>query len=107
MTKWAQFRGSRTSWGINVLGSFCVEIEATDGTKGFATGFGGPPACWLTEQHFNRFLIGAGMDYFFCLIFEPCFSQNLCKQILVTPTISLRKCTAPQCSTAARVCPSP
>ncbi|KAJ5872544.1 Mandelate racemase/muconate lactonizing enzyme C-terminal [Penicillium soppii] len=59
MTKWAQFRGSRTSWGINVLGSFCVEIEATDGTKGFATGFGGPPACWLTEQHFNRFLIGA------------------------------------------------
>ncbi|KAJ5327753.1 Mandelate racemase/muconate lactonizing enzyme [Penicillium brevicompactum] len=59
MTKWAQFRGSRTSWGINVLGSFCVEIEATDGTKGFATGFGGPPACWLTQQHFNRFLIGA------------------------------------------------
>lgn len=61
MTKWAQFRGSRTSWGINVLGSFCVEIEATDGTKGFATGFGGPPACWLTQQHFNRFLVGAGM----------------------------------------------
>ncbi|KGO77461.1 Mandelate racemase/muconate lactonizing enzyme, C-terminal [Penicillium italicum] len=59
MTKWAQFRGSRTSWGINVLGSFCVEIEATDGTKGFATGFGGPPACWLTQQHFNRFLVGA------------------------------------------------
>ena len=62
MTKWAQYRGSRTSWGINVLGSFCVEIEATDGTKGFATGFGGPPACWLVHQHFERFLIGAGMD---------------------------------------------
>lgn len=61
MTKWAEYRGSRTSWGINVLGSFCVEIEATDGTKGFATGFGGPPACWLTHQHFERFLIGAGM----------------------------------------------
>ncbi|PIG84863.1 L-rhamnonate dehydratase [Aspergillus arachidicola] len=59
MTKWAQYRGSRTSWGINVLGSFCVEIEATDGTKGFATGFGGPPACWLVHQHFERFLIGA------------------------------------------------
>ncbi|CAI7678868.1 unnamed protein product [Penicillium pancosmium] len=59
MTKWAEYRGSRTSWGINVLGSFCVEIEATDGTKGFATGFGGPPACWLTHQHFERFLIGA------------------------------------------------
>jgi L-rhamnonate dehydratase len=61
MTKWAEYRGSRTSWGINVLGSFCVEIEATDGTKGFATGFGGPPACWLVHQHFERFLIGAGM----------------------------------------------
>lgn len=60
MTKWAQYRGSRTSWGINVLGSFCVEIEATDGTKGFATGFGGPPACWLVHQHFERFLTGAG-----------------------------------------------
>ncbi|KAJ5677291.1 enolase C-terminal domain-like protein [Penicillium maclennaniae] len=58
MSKWPQYRGSRTSWGINVLGSFCVEIEATDGTKGFATGFGGPPACWLTHQHFERFLIG-------------------------------------------------
>jgi len=46
--------------GINVLGSFCVELEATDGTKGFATGFGGPPACWLVAEHFKRFLIGAG-----------------------------------------------
>lgn len=62
MTKWAQYRGSRTSWGINVLGSFCVEVEATDGTKGFATGFGGPPACWLVHQHFERFLIGEGTE---------------------------------------------
>jgi L-alanine-DL-glutamate epimerase-like enolase superfamily enzyme len=59
MSKWEQYRKSRTSWGINVLGSFCVEIEASDGTKGFATGFGGPPACWLVQQHFERFLIGA------------------------------------------------
>lgn len=62
MTRWAQYRGSRTSWGINVLGSFCVEVEATDGTKGFATGFGGPPACWLVQQHFERFLLGAGTN---------------------------------------------
>lgn len=60
MSRWEQYRGSRTSWGINVLGSFCVEIEATDGTKGFATGFGGPPACWLVAQHFERFLLGEG-----------------------------------------------
>ena len=43
-----------------MLGSFCIEIEASDGTKGFATGFGGPPACWLAQAHFERFLIGAG-----------------------------------------------
>lgn len=60
MSQYEQYRKTRTSWGINVLGSFCVELEATDGTKGFATGFGGPPACWLAQQHFERFLIGAG-----------------------------------------------
>ncbi|KAK7718844.1 hypothetical protein SLS57_005954 [Botryosphaeria dothidea] len=59
MSGYEQYRTSRTSWGINVLGSFCVEIEASDGTKGFATGFGGPPACWLVAEHFERFLIGA------------------------------------------------
>lgn len=60
MSGYEKYRKSRTSFGINVLGSFCVEIEATDGTKGFATGFGGPPACWLVHEHFERFLIGAG-----------------------------------------------
>jgi L-rhamnonate dehydratase len=58
-SRWEQFRSSRTSWGINVLGSFFVEIEASDGTVGFATGFGGPPACWLVHQHFERFLMGS------------------------------------------------
>jgi len=62
MSHYPQYRKSRTDFGINVLGSFCVEIEATDGSKGFATGFGGPPACWLTAEHFRRFLIGAGMQ---------------------------------------------
>ncbi|KAJ6534565.1 enolase C-terminal domain-like protein [Mycena sp. CBHHK59/15] len=47
MSKYEEYRATRASWGINVLGSFCVEIEATDGTTGFATGFGGPPACWI------------------------------------------------------------
>ncbi|KAL8729664.1 MAG: hypothetical protein Q9166_004613 [cf. Caloplaca sp. 2 TL-2023] len=59
MSGWEKYRSSRTTWGINVLGSLCVEIEASNGVKGFATGFGGPPACWLVKQHFERFLIGA------------------------------------------------
>jgi hypothetical protein len=60
MSGYDKYRKSRTDFGINVLGSFCVEIESTDGKKGFATGFGGPPACWLVAEHFQRFLIGAG-----------------------------------------------
>ncbi|KAK7203060.1 enolase C-terminal domain-like protein [Myxozyma melibiosi] len=59
MSGYEEYRSSRVSWGINVLGSFCIEIEASDGTKGFATGFGGPPACWLVKHHFERFLLGA------------------------------------------------
>lgn len=70
MSGYEEYRKSRTSWGINVLGSFCVELEATDGTKGFATGFGGPPACWLVHEHFERFLIGAGkLNIFFSFLY--------------------------------------
>ena len=59
MSRYEQYKHSRTSWGINVLGSLCVEIEASDGTAGFATGFGGPPAAWIIHNHLERFLIGA------------------------------------------------
>lgn len=58
MSKYEEYRKSRVDWGINVLGSFCIEVVASDGTTGFATGFGGPPACWLVHQHMERFLIG-------------------------------------------------
>lgn len=56
MSKYAEYGKSRVSWGINVLGSFCAEIEATDGSTGFATGFGGPPSCWLVKSHFFKLL---------------------------------------------------
>jgi L-rhamnonate dehydratase len=58
MSPYAQYKASRTSWGIGVLGSIVVEIETADGHVGVATGFGGPPACWLIMQHFRRFLVG-------------------------------------------------
>lgn len=63
MSRWDKYKSSRTSWGVNVLGSLFVEIEATDGSVGFATGFGGVPACWLAHNHFERFIVGAGMDH--------------------------------------------
>lgn len=58
MSGYAGYRGSRTSWGINVLGSLVVEIETEGGAVGVATGFGGEPAGWLILNHFARFLKG-------------------------------------------------
>jgi L-rhamnonate dehydratase len=76
MSRFENYKKSRTSWGINVIGSFCVEIEAEDGTKGFATGFGGPPACWLVSQHLERFLIGADPRDF-NLIWDQMFRSTM------------------------------
>jgi L-alanine-DL-glutamate epimerase-like enolase superfamily enzyme len=59
MSLYPDYRKSRTSWGINVLGSIFLKLTASDGTVGFATGFGGPPACWLIEKHFSRFVVGS------------------------------------------------
>ncbi|OXV05078.1 hypothetical protein Egran_07154 [Elaphomyces granulatus] len=59
MSGYRDYKATRTSWGVNVLGSLVVEIEAEDGSIGVGTGFGGPPACWLINRHFSRFLIGA------------------------------------------------
>jgi L-rhamnonate dehydratase len=59
MSGYAPYKASRTSWGIGVLGSIVIEVETDDGQVGLSTGFGGPPACWLINHHFRRFLIGA------------------------------------------------
>jgi L-rhamnonate dehydratase len=58
MSGYPDYRDRRSSWGIGVLGSIVVEIEAADGTVGVATGFGGYPAAWLVANHFRRFLVG-------------------------------------------------
>jgi hypothetical protein len=98
MSQFEKYRSSRTSWGINVLGSFCVEIEATDGTKGFATGFGGISACWMVTEHFERFLIGSGMS--------PSIGSRgvllTTSQIREIRTSFSNRCTEPQCSTAGK-----
>ena len=58
MSRWPEYRQSRQSFGINVLGTLVVEIEAEDGTIGFAVTTGGEPAAYLVEKHFARFLEG-------------------------------------------------
>ena len=44
MSRYPEYRESRRSFGINVLGTLVVEIEADDGTIGFAVTTGGEPA---------------------------------------------------------------
>ena len=59
MSGYPEYRESRDSWGMGVLTSVLVEVEAEDGTVGIATGLGGDAACYLIERHFSRFLRGA------------------------------------------------
>jgi L-alanine-DL-glutamate epimerase-like enolase superfamily enzyme len=59
MSGYKPYKASRTTWGIGVLGSIVIEIEDDRGNIGVSTGFGGPPACWLIDKHFRRFLIDA------------------------------------------------
>jgi L-rhamnonate dehydratase len=58
MARYPEYRQSRQSFGINVLGSLVVEIEAEDGTVGFAVTTGGDPAAYVVEKHLARFLVG-------------------------------------------------
>ena len=58
MSRYPEYRQSRQSFGINVLGTLVVEIEATDGTIGFAVTTGGEPAAFIVEKHLARFLEG-------------------------------------------------
>ena len=58
MSRYPEYRQSRRSFGINVLGTLVVEIEAADGTVGFAVTTGGEPAAYIVEHHLARFLEG-------------------------------------------------
>ncbi len=58
MSRYPEYRQSRQSFGINVLGTLVVEIEAADGTVGFSVTTGGDPAAYIVEHHLSRFLEG-------------------------------------------------
>lgn len=58
LSKYAEYKASRKSFGINVLGTLLVEVEASDGTVGFAVTTGGELGCWIVEKHLARFIEG-------------------------------------------------
>jgi L-rhamnonate dehydratase len=64
MSRYPQYRQSRRSFGINVLGTLVVEVEADDGTIGFAVTTGGEPAAYIVEKHLARFVEGADPEDF-------------------------------------------
>lgn len=59
MSKYEEYRASRKSCGLGVLGTLVVELEAENGVTGFAVSTGGDPAAWIVEKHLSRFLEGA------------------------------------------------
>ena len=58
MSVYEEYRATRSSFGLNALGTVVVEVEAEDGTIGVGTSTGGPPAAWLVEHHLSRFVEG-------------------------------------------------
>jgi L-rhamnonate dehydratase len=58
MSKYPEYRESRRSFGIDVLGTLVVEVEASDGTVGFAVTTGGEIGAYIVEKHFARFVEG-------------------------------------------------
>lgn len=62
MAIYPQYRQSRQSFGLNVLGSLIVELETDSGHTGFAVSTGGEIGAFIVERHLSRFLIGAEVD---------------------------------------------
>lgn len=59
MSRYPGYEQSRRSFGLNVLGTLVVQIEADDGTVGFGVTTAGEPGAWIVERHLARFLEGA------------------------------------------------
>lgn len=58
MSKYPEYRMTRKSFGLNVLGTLVVEVEASDGTVGFAVTTAGEIGAFIVEKHLARFIEG-------------------------------------------------
>jgi L-rhamnonate dehydratase len=58
MSVYEQYRASRTSWGIDAMGSIVVEVELSNGMVGVGISIGGDAACYIVEKHLFRFVEG-------------------------------------------------
>jgi len=62
MSRYHEYRATRSAFGLNVLGTVVVEVEADDGTVGVGVSTGGIPACFVAERHLARFVEGQEAD---------------------------------------------
>jgi L-rhamnonate dehydratase len=62
MSRWPEYRATRASFGLNILGTLVIEVEAEDGTVGFGVTTGGDIGAWIAETHLSRFVEGAPAD---------------------------------------------
>lgn len=62
MSKYKDYEQSRQSFGLNVLGTLVVQIEANDGTVGFGISTAGQIGCFIVEKHLSRFVEGKTVD---------------------------------------------
>lgn len=58
MSVYEQYRSSRSSWGIDAMGTIVVEVELTNGMVGVGISIGGAAACFMVEKHLSRFVEG-------------------------------------------------
>ena len=59
MSRYPEYRATRSSFGLNVLGTIVVEVETEAGEVGVGVSTGGMPACFVVERHLARFVEGA------------------------------------------------
>lgn len=58
MARYPEYRQTRSSFGLNVLGTLVIEVEADDGTVGFAVTTAGEIGAFIVEKHLARFIEG-------------------------------------------------
>jgi L-rhamnonate dehydratase len=58
MSRYPEYRQTRSSFGLNLLGTLVIEVEADDGTIGFAVTTAGEIGAFIVEKHLARFIEG-------------------------------------------------
>src|SRR5258707_7758295 len=62
LSGYPEYRDSNLSWGRNAIGSFVVEVESACGEIGVGVSTGGPPCCWIVENHLASLIEGRSAD---------------------------------------------